>query len=67
MLNCQRAKNLSENKEIIFESKEKNVFQTNIINEIKSKLNQSMNKFEKLGTSVFNMASQVNVLDNKSR
>ena len=26
-----------------------------------------MNKFEKLETSVFNMASLVNVLDNKSR
>ena len=47
--------------------KEKDVFQTKIINELKSKLNQSMNKFEKLETSVFNMASLVNVLDNKSR
>ena len=47
--------------------KEKDVFQTKIINELKSKLNLIMNKFEKLETSVFNMASLVNVIDNKSR
>ena len=65
--NCQLEKDVSEHKEIISELKEKDVFQTKIINELKSKLNQSMNKFEKIETSVFNMASLVNVLDNKSR
>ena len=65
--NCQLEKDVSENKKIISELKEKDVFQTKIINESKSKLNQSMNKFEKLETSVFNMASLVNVLHNKSR
>ena len=65
--NCQLEKVISEHKAIISELKEKVVFQTKIINELKSKLNQSMNKFEKLETSVFNMASLVNILDNKSR
>ena len=65
--NCQLEKVISEHKEIISELKEKDVFQTKIINELKSKLNQSMNKFEKLETSVFNMTSLVNVLDNKSK
>ena len=65
--NCQLEKDVSEHKEIISEVKEKDVFQTKIINELKSKLNQSMNKFEKLETSVFNMASLVNVIDNKAR
>ena len=65
--NCQLEKDVSEHKEIISELKKKDVFQTKIINELKSKLNQSMNKFEKIETSVFNMASLVNVLDNKSR
>ena len=65
--NCQLVKDVSKHKEIISELKEKDVFQTKIINELKSKLNQSMNKFEKLETSVFNMASLVNILDNKSR
>ena len=63
--NCQLEKDVSENKEIISELNEKDVFQTKIINELKSKLNQSMNKFEKLETTVFNMASLVNILDNK--
>ena len=66
-LNCQLKKDVSESKEIISELKKKDVFQTKIINELKSKLNQSINKFEKLETTVFNMASLVNVLDNKSR
>ena len=57
--NCQLAKDVSE-KEIISELKEKDVFQTKIINELKFKLNQSMNKFKKLKTSVFNMAPLVN-------
>ena len=65
--NYQLAKDVSEHKEIISDLKEKDVFQKKIINELKSKLNQSMNKVEKLETSVFNMASLVNVLDNKSR
>ena len=65
--NCQLEKDVSEHNEIISELKEKDVFQTKIINELKSKLNQSMNKFRKLETSVFNTASLVNVLDNKSR
>ena len=43
--NCQLAKDVSENKEIISELKEKDVFKTKIINELKSKLNQSMKKF----------------------
>ena len=42
------------------------VFQMKIINELKSKLNQSMNKFEKLETTVFYIAGLV-VLNNKSR
>ena len=54
-----------QNKEIISELKKKDVFQTKVINELKSKLNQSMNKFEKHETTVFNMARLVN--DNKSR
>ena len=53
--NCQLEKDVSEHKEIISELKKKDVFQTKIINELKSKLNQSMNKFEKLETSVFNI------------
>ena len=53
--NCQLEKDVSEHKGIISELKKKDVFQTKIINELKSKLNQSMNKFEKLETSVFNM------------
>ena len=65
--NCQLEKDVSEHKEIISELKETDVFQTKIINEFKSKLNQSMNKFQKLKTSIFNMASLVNALDNKSR
>ena len=43
------------------------MFQTKIINELRTKLNRSMNKLFKLETIVFNMASLVNVLDNKSR
>ena len=66
-LNCQLEKDVSEHKEIISELKKKDVFQTKIINKLKSKLYQSMNKFEKLETSVFNMARLINVLDNKSR
>ena len=65
--NSKLAKDVSENKEIIFELKEKDVFQTKSVNEVKSKLNQSMNKFEKIEILVFNMASLVNVLENKSR
>ena len=61
--NCQLAKDVYEYKEIIFELKKKDVFLTKIINE----LNQSMNKFEKLETTVFNIASLVNVVDKKSR
>ena len=48
--NCQLEKDVSEHKEIISELKEKDVFQTKIIDELKFKLNQSINKFEKLGT-----------------
>ena len=48
--NCQLEKYVSESNEIIPELKEQDVFQTKIINELKSKLNQSMNKFEKLVT-----------------
>ena len=65
--NCQLEKDFSEHMEIISELKKKDVFQTKIINKFKKKLNKSMNKFEKLETSVFNMAIPVNVLDNKSR
>ena len=65
--NCQLAKDVSENKELISELSENLVFNTKIITELKSKLNQSMNKFQKLETSVFNRGSLVNVLDNKSR
>ena len=65
--NCQLEKDVYENKEIISELNERDGFQTKIINELKSKLNQSMNKFEKLETTVFNMASLVNILDNKLR
>ena len=66
--NSQLAKDVFENKEIISDLKKKDVFQTKIVNELKSKLNQSMNKFEKLETTVvFNMASLLNVLDNKSK
>ena len=65
--NCQLEKDVSENNEIISELKRKDVFQTKIINELKSKLNQNVNNFGKLETSVFNMASLVHVLDNKSR
>ena len=43
--NCQLEKEVSENKEIISRLKKKDVFQTKILNELKSKLNQSMNKF----------------------
>ena len=49
------------------ELEKKDVFQTKIINELKLKLNESMNNFGQLETSVFNMASLVNLLDNKSR
>ena len=63
--NSQLAKDVSENKEIIFELKEKDVFQTKSVNELKSKLKQSMNKFEKIEILFFNMASLVNVLENK--
>ena len=45
--NCQLKKDISEHKEIISELKEKDVFQTKSINELKSKLNLSKNKFEK--------------------
>ena len=57
--NCQLEKDVSEHKEIISELKKKDAFQTKIINELKSKLSQSMNKFQKLETTVFNMASLV--------
>ena len=58
-INCKLGNDVSENKEIISELKKKKVFQTKIMNELKFKLNKSMNKFEKLETTVFNMASEV--------
>ena len=61
--NCQLEKDVSEHKEIISELKEKDVFQTKIINELKSKLNQSTNKFKKLETSIFSIAKPSYVLD----
>ena len=65
--NCQLAKDVSEHKEIISELKKKDEFQTETINELKSKLNQSMNKLGKLEATFFNTASLINLLDNKSR
>ena len=65
--NCQLVKDISEHKEMISELVKRDEFLTKINTELKFKLNQCMNKFERLETTVFNMVSLVNVRDNKSR
>ena len=65
--NSQLVKDVSEQKEIISELVKRDEFLTKINTELKFKLNQCVNKFERLETTVFNTVSLVNVLDNKSR